>query len=74
VAFFQQINTDSYNGLFCNLSFSSLFSSLHHLISHRKQQSLSTITNNYKFSVTTPFFWPFFNFVQLSKLYTHLRS
>ena len=33
-AFFQPINTDSYNGLFCNLSFLSLFSSLHHLISH----------------------------------------
>jgi hypothetical protein len=47
----------------------SLFSSLHHLISHRKQQFLSAITNNYKFPVTTPLFWAFFNFVQLSKLY-----
>ena len=70
-AFFQPINTDSYNGLFCNLSFSSLFSSLHRLIPHHEQQFLSAITNNCKFPVTTPLFWPFFNFVQLSKLYTH---
>jgi hypothetical protein len=47
----------------------SLFSSLHRLIPHSKQQSLSTITNNCKFPVTTPLFWAFFNFVQLSKLY-----
>ena len=72
-AFFQPINTDTYDSLFCSLSFSSLFSSLQHLISHRKQQFLSAITNNYKFPVTTPFFGPFFNSVQLSKLYTHLR-
>jgi len=45
----------------------------HHLISHRKHQFLSAITNNCKFSVTTPLFSAFFNFVQLSKLYAHPR-
>ena len=54
--YFQPTNTDTYNSLFCNLSFLSLFSSLHHLISHPKQQVLSAITDDYKFPVTTPFF------------------